>query len=313
MHNTLSLFIKLAIAGGCLTYALWGVDFTLLGQAIMGYSPFRFAVVCATMLLLLVFPGVRLRFLCGRDLGVWNGSKASALALGLNNVFPAKLGEVAKAVYVSRKCGFSTAKGLGLIFWERFFDVNMVLCLAVVSIGVSQEGLPIWPGLAFIVAVWLCIAGLTAWPHLAKAALSLVPVERLRLFAWDFLGQLRERVGVVFFVKLGLATVFVWGSYFLVCLLCLVWLAGLQLGFFALLVTFVIASLGMAVPSTPAGIGVYEAAVVFALGLFGVDKESALAAGLVMHMAQIIPVTLAGTLVLATSDLRLGQLRKSEV
>lgn len=36
-------------------------------------------------------------------------------------------------------------------------------------------------------------------------------------------------------------------------------------------------------------------------------------AGLVMHMAQIIPVTLAGTLVLAASDLRLGQLRKSEV
>lgn len=313
MRAILVMLLKLGLAGGCLAYALWGVDFALLGQAIMGYSPVRFAVVCVIMLLLLVFPGVRLRFLCGRRLGVWSGSKASALALGLNNVFPAKLGEIAKTVYVSRKCGFSTAKGLGLIFWERFFDVNMVLCLAILSVGVSRDGLLIWPGLAFIVAAWLCIAGLTAWPDLARAALRLVPVERMRLFAWDFLGQLRERVGAVFFVKLGLATVFVWGSYFLVCLLCLVWVAGLELGLFEVLVTFVVAALGMAVPSTPGGIGVYEAAVVFALGLFGVDKESALAAGLVMHMAQFIPVTLAGTLVLAASDLRLGQLRKSEV
>jgi uncharacterized membrane protein YbhN (UPF0104 family) len=59
-------------------------------------------------------------------------------------------------------------------------------------------------------------------------------------------------------------------------------------------------------------VGVFEAAVVFALGLFGVDKEQALAAGVVLHMLQYIPVTLLGVLILAKSGLNIKKIRESE-
>ena len=55
-----------------------------------------------------------------------------------------------------------------------------------------------------------------------------------------------------------------------------------------------------------------RAAVVFSLGLFGVDRSQALAAGLVLHMVQYIPVTLAGLLVLGKSGLSLRKIRHSE-
>ena len=47
-------------------------------------------------------------------------------------------------------------------------------------------------------------------------------------------------------------------------------------------------------PSTPGQVGVQEAAVVVALGLFGVDSGRALAAALLHHAAHFVPVTLLG-------------------
>lgn len=313
MTRIVSFLLKLAVVVGCLAYAFWGIDLAELLGTVGKYSLWTFlALVCLTAVMLFV-PGIRLRYLAGQGFTILDGAKASALGLGLNNIFPAKLGEVAKAVYVSRKSGFSSAKGLGLIFWERFFDINLVFCLAVLSLGVSAEGLPIWPGIAAILAGWVCVGGLAAKPEWAEAILRLLPVERLRLFFVDFVRQLHERTGLRFFLALGLLTLGVWGFYFLTFYLGMNWLARFDLSWSQLLVAFVISSLGMAVPSSPGGVGVYEAAIIFALGLYGIDKEEALAAGLVLHMIQLIPTTVIGVLVMSLSGIKLRQLRTEDV
>jgi len=43
-----------------------------------------------------------------------------------------------------------------------------------------------------------------------------------------------------------------------------------------------------------------------------VDRAQALATGLVLHMVQYIPVTVAGLLVLAKSGLKLSKIRESD-
>ncbi len=313
MTKTLMFLFKLAVVCGCLAYAFWGVDLAGLTEAVGGYSVWRFTALNLFTAIMLFIPGMRLRYLTGPGFSVLDGAKASALGLGLNNIFPAKLGEVAKAVYVSRKSGFSSAKGLGLVFWERFFDINLVFCLAVLSLGVSGQGLPIWPGIAAILAGWICVGALAARPEWTGVLLRFLPGERLRLFVSDFARQLHERTGLGFFVALGLLTLLVWGLYFLTFLLGLTWLAGLELTLSQLVVAFVISSLGMAVPSSPGGVGVYEAALIFALGLYGVDKEEALAAGLVLHMTQFIPTTVIGCLVMSLSGIDPKQLRTEEI
>ncbi len=313
MTKALSFLLKLAVVVGCLAYAFWGIDFGELWGAMSGYSLGAALALILLTTAMLIIPGVRLRYLAGPGFSVLDGAKASALGLGLNNIFPAKLGEVAKAFYVSRKCGFSSAKGLGLIFWERFFDINFIFCLAVFSLGVSTKRLPIWPGIMVILAGWVCVGLLAAKPHWAEAVLRLLPVERLRLFFVDFVRQLHERTGLGFFGALGALTITVWGFYFMTFYLGMSWLAGIDLNWSQLLVAFVISSLGMAVPSSPGGVGVYEAAIIFALGLYGVGKEEALAAGLVLHMIQLIPTTVIGVLVMSLSGIKLRQLRTEEV
>jgi len=87
-------------------------------------------------------------------------------------------------------------------------------------------------------------------------------------------------------------------------------LKGLSMG--QTLAVFVLSALGMAMPSSPGAVGVFEAAVIFGLGLFGVDKELALAIGLLIHMMQYIPTTVAGLMVLLKSGLSLKTIRHSD-
>ncbi|EPR37602.1 Lysylphosphatidylglycerol synthetase/glycosyltransferase AglD [Desulfovibrio sp. X2] len=309
MRKVLVFLLKLALVAACVLYAVWGADFAALTRAVAGYSPWRVGLIILYMVAILGVPGLRLRYLCGPGLSVYAGAKATALGLGLNNVFPAKLGEVAKAAYLSRHCGFSAAKGLGLVFWERFFDVNLIFCLAAVSLGAASSRLPIWPGLAAVGCAWLVIGALRVWPGLGTALLRLVPFERLRLFASELLHQLGAKLSLGFFARLAVLTILVWATYFLSQYLVLAWLADLPLAPGQILAVFVIGALGMAVPSSPGAIGVFEASIVFGLGLFGVPKGPALAAALVLHMIQVVPTTLCGLLVMARSGLRPGALR----
>jgi uncharacterized membrane protein YbhN (UPF0104 family) len=55
-----------------------------------------------------------------------------------------------------------------------------------------------------------------------------------------------------------------------------------------------ITALGVAVPSAPGGVGVYEAAVVGALTLLAVPMSSALAFALVLHVLAFVVTTITG-------------------
>jgi len=56
--------------------------------------------------------------------------------------------------------------------------------------------------------------------------------------------------------------------------------------------------LAAVVPSTPASIGVFEAAVLFAYGFFGIPTPLALSAAFLQHAAHLLPATGFGYAVL---------------
>jgi hypothetical protein len=53
-------------------------------------------------------------------------------------------------------------------------------------------------------------------------------------------------------------------------------------------------ALGVAIPSAPASVGVFEAAVVGSLALLGISSSSALAYAIVMHLDQIVVTAVFG-------------------
>ena len=52
--------------------------------------------------------------------------------------------------------------------------------------------------------------------------------------------------------------------------------------------------MGIALPSAPASLGVYEGAMVFALSAFGISKELSFGIAIIIHLMQIIITSALG-------------------
>jgi len=307
-----SIFLRLLLVGGCLLYAFWGLDFSQLWDTIVRYDD-----VALFWTTVFSFAGygvmaLRLNFLSGFVAGNWLCFKAFLLSMAVNNIVPAKLGELAKAFYLRRECRFSLSRSIAMVFWERFFDLNAILAMGLVVAFHFQLKMAFVPLAVAVGGIWVALWVVRTYPDFVGKVIDKMPSNRLAEFLAELKLQVLHGVTPKFAVVLGLYTILCWllyaGSTFLV----LLWVADLPLTWGHAAAVFVISSLGMAMPSSPGALGVFEAAVVFSLGLFGVDKAQALAAGLVLHMVQFVPVTVTGLLVLAKSGLSLRKIRESD-
>jgi len=313
VKKTANLFLRVAIVGACLFYAFRGVDFLELARA---FGRFDAKAIAATTLVSLVgywAMALRMNFLSGYRCGNWVGLKTFLLSMAVNNVVPAKLGELAKAFYLRRECGYSLSQSISMVFWERFFDLNAILAMGLVVAVHFKLKMAFFPLAIGVSTIWACLFFVRKWPEKAERLIAFIPFERLREFIIEVKLQLVHGVTLRYLIVLGLYTALVWLLYAIPIFLTISWVAGLKLTMGQTLAVFILSALGMAMPSTPGAVGVFEAAVVFGLNqLFHVDKELALAIGLLIHMMQYIPTTAAGLLVLARSGLTLKTLRQSE-
>jgi glycosyltransferase 2 family protein len=71
-----------------------------------------------------------------------------------------------------------------------------------------------------------------------------------------------------------------------------------HLGYDAGVLVLVTTTLSMVIPSLPAGVGVFEAAVLVALRPYGVDESIALSYAVVLHALNFVPYVVAGYVVL---------------
>jgi len=69
-----------------------------------------------------------------------------------------------------------------------------------------------------------------------------------------------------------------------------------------------VVALGIALPSAPANLGVYEGTIVFALSVFGISSETALGGAILLHIIQIAITIVFGVVGLFIHDFKLGQI-----
>ena len=69
-----------------------------------------------------------------------------------------------------------------------------------------------------------------------------------------------------------------------------------------------IIALGIALPSAPASLGVYEGTMVFALSIFGIKSDIALSTAIIVHLVQILATSIFGLLGLFIHDFNISQI-----
>jgi len=85
---------------------------------------------------------------------------------------------------------------------------------------------------------------------------------------------------------------------------------GIQVSFVGALLVQGLVSFGVSVPSTPGYVGPFEAAIVAALALYGVGESRAFSYAIAYHATTFVPITLLGLWSVASTPIRLGDLRR---
>jgi uncharacterized protein (TIRG00374 family) len=261
-------------------------------------------IVFSISLLSYLALGLRLKYIRVPVLPFWDCVFAGLLCLGANNIFPAKAGEIIKAAWISRRNNFPFAAALGIVFWERFFDVNMLLLVGVWAAWKLDIEPGLLTGVLILTSIWILLFFARKYPEFFPALFSKIKVKKLT----DFINTLQNEVNSNMKCKrllwLAVSTFVVWTSYATVSISSYKYIALLNVTITQGICIFAISSLGMLLPSTPGAIGVYEASAVLALSWFGVEKEQALGIALFIHALQFIPTTLLGCAVFIKTGLR---------
>jgi glycosyltransferase 2 family protein len=234
-----------------------------------------------------------------------------------NNIYPARAGEVLRAVILKRKEGVSVSASLATIIVERIFDGVVMLAFVFVNlpelakltgasgfVGNIQQVAVIGTGV-FIGALAVFLLAAMLPQRTAKIGFwfifRLVPkryhdrILSLMSKFLDGLASLRSPFNVlmVFFTS-----VLIWlletGKYWLVMKA-----FNFSVSFFALMLMNGIVNLATTIPSAPGYIGTFDAPGIAVLTAYGVEHSVAAGYTLVLHVALWLPITLLGAYYLA--------------
>lgn len=230
------------------------------------------------------------------DISVVKATQAIYSGLFLSEVFPMRIGEVARGYLVARWTGARFTSVVPSIVIERVFD-----------------------------GIWLAIGiGLTA---------MFVPLPRNLLRAGDVFGVTVLAIVVAFLFivfsrkpnrftagirEIGRTRLayeaFGVSAFIMIIQSCAFWMVmqayGINLGFWIAAAVLFIVHLGTAIPNAPANVGTYQFFCVVGLTLFGVEKSVAAGFSVMIFAILTIPLWVIGFFALTRSGLTFNSLRE---
>src|SRR5688572_10620220 len=239
-----------------------------------------------------------------------------------NNIYPARAGEVLRAVILKRKEGVPVSASLATIIVERIFDGVVMLAFIFVNLSelakltgasgfvgniqqVAIIGTGIFLGALFVFLLAAMFPKVTAkiglWVvvRLTPQRLHTKIIDIMTKFL-DGLASLRSPFNVlmVFFTS-----VIIWlletGKYWFV-----MHAFNFQVSFFALMLMNGIVKLATTIPSAPGYIGTFDALGIAVLTAYGVSQATAAGYTLTLHVALWLPITILGAYYLAREGIK---------
>lgn len=228
-----------------------------------------------------------------------------------NNIIPARGGELLRMEYFSRRTNINRVTALSSVLTEKILDGVCLIIIMLAAIMMAKTDLTQTPW--FRDMIWLVITGfstaLLALVCIRLFGSSLITWLEKRNTSWSklpisLIGKVHESL---YFIKLDLNSlkillsgVLIWvieGTMFALGLYAMgievdPWIAGY--------ICLTVVSFGVLIPSSPGYVGLYQGMAILALSLFGVPEAEALSYSLIVHMTQLIPITLWGVFLLGS-------------
>jgi len=251
-----------------------------------------------------------------------------------NNIYPARAGEVLRAVILKRKEGVPVSASLATIIVERIFDGVVMLAFIFVNLSelakVTDVSLEVWRWTITIedLALWGSIAFFGALIAFLLAAMF--PQITIKIGQWfidRFIPErLREKVsGIMHKFLDGLASLRSPFNILMVFLTSVViWLLetakywfvmhafNFSVSFFALMLMNGVVNLATTLPAAPGYIGTFDAPGIAVLQAYGISQAVATGYTLVLHIALWLPITALGAWFLAREGIKWSDSLRTE-
>jgi glycosyltransferase 2 family protein len=305
MRNTGFVF---GIAATCVFgyFAVRGVNF---GRFRKGLAESNYAWLLPALAALVAAVAIRavrwrLLFAPGTRPPLTAVTVALMIAYFFNQLLPARAGDAARVVALHRESKTSRAEAAGTAVVERIYDVLTLLALLFVAS-------PLLPHVT-----WIRRAGVFAIVFVVLVAALIAIVLRYGERPVSFIlrplahipGLSRERkdaaaVNLVHGLRAlhrprlaipALVATFVSWLVLATSFWCVLLAFHLNLGYSAALFVVIAGNLVLVVPSAPAAVGTFEAAVVLALGSYNIGQSRALATAVVLHALNLFPFLIGG-------------------
>lgn len=278
-------------------------------QALASFDPVYVAIACGLTVVFLAVRGMASRTLLEGKVTFRQAFLTINVGYLLNNIFPLRAGEVGRALLLGQSSGLGMMHILSTIVIERAFDLaiaaGMLLSTLPLALGM-EKARPV-----AIITLLLVMIGLAL----------LYAMARFQTTAHNWAAWLGKRIPLVekYLIPqldslLRGLSVLANPRLFLISLgwILLSWVIAVLEYYFMLLsldphpplwhAAFVdaILAMGIAVPSAPGAIGVFEAAMVGALKLLGFAEASGFAYAVIVHFQQWIITGIFGIYGLAS-------------
>jgi glycosyltransferase 2 family protein len=239
-----------------------------------------------------------------------------------NNIYPARAGEVLRAVILKRREGVSVSASLATIIVERIFDGVVMLSFIFLNlpelakltgssgfVGNIQQVAVIGTGV-FIGALAVFLLAAMFPSRTAKIGFwfieRILPKrlhERVTSLMDKFLNGLASLRSPFNALMVFFTSVIIWlletGKYWFV-----MHAFDFSVSFFALMLMNGIVNLATTIPSAPGYIGTFDAPGIAVLTAYGVNQATAAGYTLVLHVALWLPITLLGGYYLAREGIK---------
>jgi len=290
-------------------YLFSGIDTGKLSDSFMSFSLVGVTISMASVLLSDLLLGFRWRYLSNFRCGLLASFESIVISGLLNFILPAKLGEISKIAYLRKVYKFRVSHGTHLLIFERLLDIIFLAILATYVVFDLFSSLNLYWYLSSIVMILFFLFSLIK-NQAINNFINRFFTNSLAKFLIEVKDGLSSQINIFKIIFSILYTLIVWLSFFLTVYLFLNYATDFNLPIEAIFSVFVISSIAMSLPLVPGGVGVYQAGVVFALGLFEVPQEEALVAGIALHLILFIPSFAAAIFVFENKRLNLRSFKE---
>jgi uncharacterized protein (TIRG00374 family) len=258
--------------------------------------------------------------IAGNNVKVGQTFLSLIIGLFVNNVLPARIGEVVRGYVLSKKSGISFAYAISTVLVDRFFDLVGLLLLTFIFF--PKQSLPVQVSRSLYILVSLLIVLMAVLVIMSREGFMKKMTGRLNKINRPFFLKLARRV---LEVQENLKRInSPLNLFYFIVIAFLQWLSMSSALYFSLLtlgvpinplyVPFVCAllNMGLTIPSSPGYVGVYQFLLVYLLSIFGIPKHQGFAVSILFHASWYIPYNVLGFIFLMKEHLKIKELKGLE-